>query len=141
MLVTCATGRCSTVPAEALTAAGVTEAGAVPGHHEAAGAGRQGAARHGPKVARIADLVEHDHDVGAQHVLGRGVAERVDLQSRALVVAAPRELIQFVGRYGVDGQPRGQRLAQHLEGRRVAASLWARRRAPAAKAIWTTLRP
>ena len=38
---------------------------AVPRHDEAAGAGGQRAARHGAEVARVADLVEHDDDLGA----------------------------------------------------------------------------
>ena len=56
-----ATGRCSTAPADALQAAGVTSARAALGDHHAGRAGRLGHAAHRAEVVRVLDLVERDH--------------------------------------------------------------------------------
>ena len=73
-------------------------------HDEAARPGGQRAARRGAEIARVAHFVEHDDDLGAQHVVGRRVGIGVDLQRDALVVAAAGQLVEGVRVHGLDRQ-------------------------------------
>ena len=91
----------------------------VPGHHQPAGAGRQGAARHGAEVVRVGDLVEHHEHVGVEQSLGVGVAgSRRPAAPRPGARACPSSSSSWCAPHRVHRQVLGDEAGDGVEGRR-----------------------
>ncbi len=105
--------------------------GAALGQHEADGTRRLSGARDRADVARIGDLIEHDHGAAATHQLGEiHVRVGIHLSDDALVIESARQLSEIVAVDDLHVQSGEHRRRPPGRSRRSGARGGARRAAP-----------